>query len=351
MAMKVSVVGASGMAGGEVLRLILQDARFEITHLMGSSTAGDQMVMHHPQLHALHSHTIEEVSLAKLLESAVVFLSLPHGKSGEIAAELEKSNYTGVIVDIGADHRLELESDWGEFYGGRFFAPYAYGLPELTGAREKLAGAKRIAVPGCNVTAITLALQPAVAMGLIQLDDIVAVLANGYSGAGKALKADLLGVNALENAKPYALGGVHRHIPEIRQNIAKIHNLTQSENIAFEDVKVTFTPTLVPMVRGILATVSARLTPNAQGMLSDKSDANETLRKMYRDFYQDEPYIETLPAGVMPSTSAVSGTNYAHLAPVIDKQTGRLTCVAAIDNLVRGTAGQALQSLEIALGL
>lgn len=348
MAMKVSVVGASGMAGGEVLRLLEHDTRFEIDHLMGASSAGTRILEHHPQLHTLHRRSIEAVDVSKLSGSGVVFLALPHGTSGELASALEEANFAGVLVDIGADHRLERASDWEEFYGGEFQTPYVYGLPELAGAREELQGAKRIAVPGCNVTAITLALQPAIAAGIADFRDIVAVLANGYSGAGKTLKANYLGVNALENAKPYALGGVHRHIPEIRQNLARIHNAYSAETVALDEVSITFTPTLVPMVRGILATVSAKLAPHAP---DDYQPSLETLHDLYRDFYRNEPYVEVLPPGVMPSTAAVSGTNYAHLSAVVDKHSGRLTCVAAIDNLVRGTAGQALQSLEIALGL
>jgi N-acetyl-gamma-glutamyl-phosphate reductase len=279
---------------------------------------------------------LEPVDANLLNRSDVVFLALPHGASGEISAQLTNP----LIVDIGADHRLERLEDWDEYYGGAFYEPYVYGLPELPSQREVLKQARRIAVPGCNVTAVTLALMPAVAQGLVSLQDITAVLANGYSGAGKSLKVRYLLSEGANSASPYAVGGVHRHIPEMRQNLAKIAGLGK-EN--YDTVSISFTPVLVPMTRGILATCTAKIITDTQSA--------QNVQEVYEQYYQGERFINILPPNLDVSTANVYGSNYADIQLAVDQKVNRLVAICAIDNLVRGTAGQAIQSMNIALGL
>jgi N-acetyl-gamma-glutamyl-phosphate reductase len=264
-----------------------------------------------------------------------VFLALPHGQSGAITEGLGS---VGLVVDCGADHRLTDAAEWASFYGGAFHEPWAYGLPELVLAgggtqREKLVGARRIAVPGCNVTAITLGLAPGIRDRVVMADDLVAVLAVGTSGAGKSLKPELLASEIAGSASPYAVGGVHRHTPEIRQNLAAAGG---------RNVSVSFTPVLVPMSRGILATSTARLAPGIRP---------EEVRASWEAAYAGEEFVTLLPDGRFPKTADAVGANTALLGLAVDESAGRVVVVSAIDNLVKGTAGAAVQSANIALGL
>lgn len=331
---KVAVTGATGYAGGEVLRLLLSHPEVEVGALTAASTAGSRFGQHQPHLLPLADRIVAETTAENLAGHDVVFLALPHGASGAVAAQLPDDV---LVIDCGADHRLESSQDWAAYYGGEHAGTWPYGMPELiTGSsrqREALAGARRVAVPGCNVTAVTLGLQPAVAAGLVETTDLVAVLANGYSGAGKSLKTHLLASEGLGAALPYAVGGTHRHIPEIAQNLTKA---------GAPEVTISFTPTLVPMARGILATATARL---AEGV--DEAQ----VRAAYEDAYGDEPFLHLLPEGQWPTTAATLGANTAQLQVAVDERAGRLVTVTAIDNLVKGTAGAAIQSMNLALGL
>ena len=331
----VAVAGASGYAGGEVLRLLLDHPHIQIGALAAASSAGSRLGEHQPHLVPLHDRVLVETSAETLGGHDVVFLGLPHGHSGAVAAELGDS---ALVIDLGADHRLESADDWSEYYGGEHAGTWTYGLPELfvgDGARQRdhLAGVDRIAVPGCNVTAVTLALQPAIAAGLVETTDVVAVLANGYSGAGKAAKPHLMASEALGAAVPYAVGGSHRHVPEIAQNLAKA---------GAGDFSISFTPTLVPMARGILATSTARIAPGT---------SIAQVREVYEQAYGAEPFVHLLPEGQWPSTAATTGSNHALVQVAIDAKAGRLVVTSVIDNLVKGTAGGAIQSMNIALGL
>jgi len=328
----VAVAGASGYAGGEVLRLLLQHPNVEIGSLTAASSAGSRLVEHQPHLTPLHDRVLVETNPETLGGHDIVFLGLPHGQSGEVAATLGES---ALVIDLGADHRLESSRDWTDYYGGRHAGTWPYGLPELiTGAvrqRDALAGVDRIAVPGCNVTAVTLGLQPAIAAGLVDPADLVAVLANGFSGAGKAPKPHLLASEGLGAASAYGVGGVHRHNPEIMQNL---------RHAGAGSVSISFTPTLVPMSRGILATATARLTGDAGAV-----------RGVYEQAYADEPFVHLLPEGIWPSTASTLGSNNALVQVAVDERAGRLVTITAIDNLVKGTAGGAIQSMNLALGL
>ncbi|WP_211349838.1 N-acetyl-gamma-glutamyl-phosphate reductase [Rarobacter faecitabidus] len=338
MTFSVAVTGASGYAGGEFLRLALQHPELEIGALTANASAGTTLGEHHPHLRALAPRVIEPTDAARLAEHDVIVLALPHGTSGPIAGQLPDN---AIVVDLGADHRLESAADWTTYYGGDHPGTWAYGLPELIRAagdrqRERLAEARRIAVPGCNVTAVTLGIQPGVAAGIIDPSDLVAVLSVGYSGAGKSLRQNLLASEALSSAAPYAVGGTHRHIPEIGQNLRAA---------GAGDVRLSFTPVLVPMSRGILATTTARLAPGLKGV-----DAAE-LRAAWVDAYCEERFVEVLPEGQWPTTAMVQGSNTALVQVAYDATAGRIVAVSAIDNLVKGTAGGAIQSLNLALGL
>jgi N-acetyl-gamma-glutamyl-phosphate reductase len=307
----------------------------EFGALTAHSSAGEPLGVHQPHLRPLADRIILETTAENLAGHDVVVLALPHGASGAIAAQLPPET---LVIDCGADHRLSSADAWGEYYGGEHAGTWPYGLPELiTGAashqRDALAGVKRIAVPGCNVTAVTLALQPGVAAGVVDASDIVAVLANGYSGAGKALRTQLLASEGLGAASAYGVGGIHRHIPEIVQNLTAA---------GAPDVRISFTPTLVPMSRGILATVSAPLTA---GTTADQ------VREAWDEAYADEPFVHLLPEGQWPTTAATLGANTALVQVAVDEKAGRVIVIAAIDNLVKGTAGAALQSMNLALGL
>jgi len=334
MSLSVAVAGASGYAGGELLRLLAAHPDLEVTTVTAFSNAGQPLIDLQPHLRSLAHLTLVETTAANLVGHDVVFLALPHGKSGAIAAELPEST---LVVDCGADHRLTSPEAWAQFYGGDYHGAWTYGLPELLTAtgkqRSELLGATKIAVPGCNVTAISLALAPAVNAGLVLADDIVAILAVGPSGAGKALKTELLASEVLGSSYAYGVGGVHRHTPEI------IQNLTLAGGA---DVTVSFTPMLVPMSRGILATSTAKLAPGA---------TIEQVRAAYDSAYGDEPFVHVLPAGGYPRTADTVGANTALIGLAVDEASGRLVTVTALDNLVKGTAGAAIQSVNIALGL
>ena len=327
---KVAVAGASGYAGGELLRLLLGHPEVQIGTLTAGSNAGERLGPLQPHLVPLGDRVLAETSAQTLAGHDVVFLALPHGQSGAIAAQLGEDT---VVVDCGADYRLTDAQDWEKFYGSAHAGAWPYGLPELPGLRAQLAGARRIAVPGCYPTVSSLALAPAVAAGLVRPDDLVVVAASGTSGAGKAAKTHLLGSEVMGSVSAYGVGGVHRHTPEIVQNLSALTD---------QPVRVSFTPLLVPMPRGILATCSAPVL-DAVGY--------EDLRGAYAKAYADEPFVQLLPEGQWPSTKAVHGSNSVHLQVALDQSAGRAVIIGAVDNLAKGTAGAAVQCMNLALGL
>ncbi|WP_329387669.1 N-acetyl-gamma-glutamyl-phosphate reductase [Streptomyces sp. NBC_01351] len=329
MVVRVAVAGASGYAGGEVLRLLLSHPEVEIGALTGHSNAGELFGNLQPHLGPLAGRTLEATTPEVLAGHDVVFLALPHGQSAAVAAQLGEDV---LVIDMGADHRLKDPADWDAFYGGTHAGTWPYGLPELPGGRAALTGAKRVAVPGCFPTAVSLALFPAYQARLAEAEAVV-VAATGTSGAGKALKTNLLGSEVMGTATPYGVGGGHRHTPEMVQNLTPL---------AGERVSVSFTPTLVPMARGILATCSAKALPGTTA---------ESLRAAYEKAYADEPFVQLLPEGRWPTTKSVQGSNAVHVQVAYDGSAGRIIAISAIDNLTKGTAGGAVQSMNIALGL
>jgi N-acetyl-gamma-glutamyl-phosphate reductase len=277
----------------------------------------------------LADRVLEETSVDTLGGHDVVFLALPHGQSGAVAEQLGDDT---VVIDCGADFRLTDPAMWEKFYGSAHAGSWPYGLPELPGQRELLEGARRIAVPGCYPTVSTLALAPAVAAGIVHADDLVVVAASGTSGAGKAPKPNLLGSEVMGSASAYGVG-THRHTPEIIQNLS---GLTE------DAVRVSFTPVLVPMPRGILATASASV---CEGVTMDD------VRATYEKAYADEPFVHLLPDGLWPATKSVTGSNSVHLQVTLDEAAGRVVAVGAVDNLAKGTGGAAVQCMNLALGL
>jgi N-acetyl-gamma-glutamyl-phosphate reductase len=326
----VAVAGASGYAGGEVLRLLLGHPEVRIGAVTGSSNAGQALGTLQPHLVPLADRVLEETTVDVLAGHDVVFLALPHGESARYAEALADDV---VVIDCGADFRLTDPAAWEQFYGSAHAGSWPYGLPELPGQRDVLRGARRIAVPGCYPTISTLALAPAVAAGLVDPADVVVVAASGTTGAGKAAKPHLLGSEVMGSVSAYGVGGTHRHTPEIVQNLS---GLTDHE------VKVSFTPLLVPMPRGILATCSAPVTPGV--------DIDE-VRAAYQKAYADEPFVHLLPEGQWPGTKAVLGSNSVHLQVAVDAAAGRMVAVGAVDNLAKGTGGAAVQCMNLALGL
>ncbi|MGV8850772.1 MAG: N-acetyl-gamma-glutamyl-phosphate reductase [Propionibacteriaceae bacterium] len=329
MKIRVAVAGCTGYAGGEALRLLLGHPEVEVGVLTAKSSVGSTLGEHLPHLPTLADRPIVETNAANLADHDVVILALPHGASAELAAQLADDV---LVLDMGADFRLTSSAEWEKFYGSPHAGTWPYGLPEIPGQREKLRTARRIAIPGCYPTSVTLGLAPAVAHGLIT-DDIVVVAASGTSGAGKAGKVNLLGAEVMGSMSAYGVGGVHRHTPEMVQNLIACGATAP---------KVSFTPLLAPMPRGILATSTA---PLAEGV-----DA-EAVRAAYTAFYAEEPFVTYLPEGRWPQTQSVLGSNACHVQTAVDTSSGRLIAVSAIDNLTKGTAGAAIQCLNLALGL
>ncbi|MDL4777250.1 MULTISPECIES: N-acetyl-gamma-glutamyl-phosphate reductase [Thermomonosporaceae] len=329
MGIRTAVAGASGYAGGEVLRILAGHPELEIGALTAGSNAGTELGAHQPHLRSLAGRVLEETTPQTLAGHDVVFLALPHGRSGPLAEQLGDDV---LVVDCGADFRLDDPADWTRFYGTPHAGTWPYGLPELPGQREVLRATRRIAVPGCYPTAVTLALFPAFAAGLAE-PDVVVVAASGASGAGRALKPHLLGSEVMGSVSAYGVGGTHRHTPEMIQNLGRI---------AGEPVTVSFTPTLAPMSRGILATCTAKARPGVTAA---------TLRAAYGSAFADEPFAELLPEGTWPATSMTLGANTALIQVALDEAAGRVVVVAAIDNLTKGTGGGAVQSANLALGL
>ncbi|MFD8835862.1 N-acetyl-gamma-glutamyl-phosphate reductase [Streptomyces griseofuscus] len=329
MAVRAAVAGASGYAGGEVLRLLLAHPEVEIGALTGNSNAGQRLGALQPHLWPLADRVLAETTPESLAGHDVVFLALPHGQSAAVAEWLGPDV---LVIDMGADFRLKDAADWEKFYGSPHAGTWPYGLPELPGARAALTGTKRIAVPGCYPTAATLALFPAYAARIAEPEAVI-VAASGTSGAGKAPKPHLLGSEVMGSMSPYGVGGGHRHTPEMIQNLGAV---------AGEPITVSFTPTLAPMPRGILATCSAKAVPGVGA---------EAVRAAYEKAYADEPFVRLLPEGQWPATAAVHGSNAVQVQVAYDAAAGRIIAISAIDNLTKGTAGGAVQSMNLALGL
>jgi N-acetyl-gamma-glutamyl-phosphate reductase len=325
MGVRVSVAGASGYAGGELLRLLAGHPSFDLVAATAHAQAGSHVSAVHPQLTGLDL-TLGVTDPATLGEADLVFLALPHGQSAAVAAQLP----AGVkVVDLGADFRLRDSAQWERYYGGPHAGTWTYGLPELPGRRAQIKQSDRVANTGCYAATITLALAPLIAAGLASPDDVVVVAGSGTSGAGRGAKVNLLGSEVMGDLSPYKVGA-HQHVAEIKENTGA--------------TSLSMTPMLVPMPRGILATVTARF---ANGQLARQGDPREVLQRAYAD----EPFVHVLPEGQWPHTAATSGSNSCHLQATVDVDSGRIVVLSALDNLGKGAAGQAVQCANLMFGL
>ena len=326
--MKIGVVGASGYTGGELLRLIDLHPSFEVVTISAHSNAGEFITTLHPQLSQYAGKKFSALDVKALNACDLVFLALPHGQSAAVVSQLSQDL---PIIDLGADYRLADQVAWKKYYGGDHAGTWTYGLPELNGQREQIKASKRIANPGCYATAIALASAPI--LDVVQASDIVVVAASGTTGAGRSAKVSLLGSEVMGSLSSYKFGGVHQHTPEIEQALS---------HVCGKNVKISFTPVLAPMPRGILATVTAVLS---EGISQDN------LREMFNKYFDSSEFVSLLVKDQMPRTSSLTGSNYVHLQCAIDTHTNRVVVSVAIDNLGKGAAGQAIQNANLIMGL
>ena len=327
--MKTAVIGASGYAGGELLRLLATHPHFEVTVVSAHSNAGEQVTSVHPQLQSYAGREFVSVDSINFADVELVFLALPHGESAALIAKLPAHIK---IVDLGADYRLEDSAQWDKYYGGKHAGAWVYGLPELcAGQRDAIKKESKVANPGCYATSISLGISPAV--GVIDSSDIVVVAASGTTGAGRSAKINLIGSEVMGSLTSYKFGGVHQHTPEIEQALSAVSQ---------KEAKISFTPILAPMPRGILSTITAKLT----GPLN-----TQQAHDLYAKHYANEFFIDLLPIGQMPKTSAVTGSNKVQIQVAVDEHSNRLVVSVAIDNLGKGAAGQAIQNANLICGL
>ena len=321
--MKIAVVGASGYAGGELLRLLAGHPKFEISYIAAGSNAGELITNLHPQLTNLAGRKFETTNVEMINKCQLAFIALPHGESAKLISQIDKNVK---IVDLGADFRLQNPESWQKYYGGEHAGSWVYGLPELVDHKE-ISKNTQVANPGCYATAIALSIAPAIS--IIDCEDIVVVAASGTTGAGRSAKVNLIGSEVMNNLTSYKFGGVHQHTPEIEEVLSKIGK---------KNVKISFTPILAPMPRGILATVTAKLTTKT---------SIENVQDLFSSYYKNSKFVTLLATGSMPMTSAVLGSNNAQIQVAIDEHVGRLVVSTAIDNLGKGAAGQAIQNANL----
>jgi N-acetyl-gamma-glutamyl-phosphate reductase len=327
---RAAVVGASGYAGAELIRIIHAHSHFELGAIAAGANAGANLTDVHPQFSSvpeLASKVFVASTPTELVGHDLVFLALPHGQSAELIAQLPNEVR---IVDLGADYRLEDDKDWHTYYGGAYAGSWTYGIPEIHGQREKISGNTRIANPGCYATSIELGLAPLLAAGLADPKDIIVVAASGTSGAGRGAKVNLLNSEVAGSMSTYKVGGTHQHTPEIEQTLSKL---------AGTEVQINFTPMLAPMPRGILATISVK---------TELGGAK--LREAMIDYYAGEAFVTVLPEGALPVTASTLGSNAVHIQVAKDDRTNRATVIVAIDNLIKGAAGQAVQNANLICG-
>jgi N-acetyl-gamma-glutamyl-phosphate reductase len=340
MGTRVAVAGASGYAGGELLRLLAGHPQLEIAAVTAGSSTGKPVTSIHPNLTghpAFDGKNFQPTDAATLGDAELIFMALPHGESATLAEQLPDAR----IIDLSADFRLGDEAAWHQFYGDAGYAGrWTYGLPELPGAREQISAARAVAAPGCYATTSILGLAPLLAAGLVEPADIVIVAASGTSGAGRTLRADLLGSEVMGSMSAYKVGGTHRHSPEIEQALSEVLP-------GKGPVTLSFTPTLAPMPRGILATSTARLTAKARA----SGDPTQSLRAAFHEAYSGSPFVHLLSPDQWPATAAVYGSNGAHVQVAADTHAGRAVVITTTDNLGKGAAGQAVQIANLMLGL
>ena len=326
--MNIGVVGASGYAGGELLRLLAFHPHFTVTAITAHSNAGEQITFIHPQLQSYAGRKFAAFAADDFAQCDLIFLALPHGESAKVIGQLPTS---AKIVDLGADYRLEDASQWQKYYGGDYAGAWTYGLADIEPFKSQISNSTKVANPGCYATSIALGAAPA--SGIADLTDVVVVAASGTTGAGRSAKINLIASEVAGSLSSYKFGGVHQHTPEVEQALSKISGVK---------AKVSFTPILAPMPRGILSTITAKL---AKKISTDEAHAT------YSSFFANSHFVTVLPVGVMPKTAALTGSNHVQIQVAVDEHTSRLVISVAIDNLGKGAAAQAIQNANLMCGL
>ena len=331
--LNVAVVGASGYTGLELLRILYAHPRVAVTCVTSERSAGKRIDEVFPTLRERCGLVLENLEPVRVSQKAdLIFTALPHKAAMVVMPAFMELGKT--VIDLSADYRLSDSEVYGAWYephlNPELLKSAVYGLPEIR--RESIRGAKLVANPGCYPTSIVLGLAPLLKNGMIDPASIISDSASGVTGAGRTAKVDSLYCEVNEGYKAYGVGGVHRHTPEIEQELSLL---------AGKKLTITFTPHLVPMDRGILSTIYA--TPL-------KTVTTEELNDLYRQFYAEEPFVRVLPHGSLPSTAFVRGSNCCDIAPVVDKRNGRIIIISAIDNLMKGASGQAVQNMNIVSG-
>jgi N-acetyl-gamma-glutamyl-phosphate reductase len=326
--MKIGVVGASGYAGGELLRLLAFHPHFEVTSITAHSNAGEQITSVHPKLQSYAGKKFSAFAPADFASSDLIFLALPHGESAKVISQLPLS---ARIVDLGADYRLESAQAWTKYYGGEYAGSWTYGLADIEPFKSEISKSSKVANPGCYATSIAIGAAPA--SEIADLTDVVVVAASGTTGAGRNAKINLIASEVAGSLSSYKFGGVHQHTPEIEQALTKVSGV---------DAKISFTPILAPMPRGILSTITAKLI---------KRISTEEAHAIYSSYFAKSQFVTVLPLGVMPKTSALTGSNHVQIQVAVDDHTSRLVISVAIDNLGKGAAAQAIQNANLMCGL
>ena len=325
--MKIGVVGASGYAGGELLRLLAIHPEFEVSAITAHTNAGEEITSIHPQLQSYQGRKFNAFIPSDFAVCELIFLALPHGESAKVIAQLPA---TAKIVDLGADYRLESADAWAQYYGGEYAGAWTYGLADIEPFRSHISQSTRVANPGCYATSISLGAAPA--STIVDMSDIVIVAASGTTGAGRSAKINLIASEVAGSLSSYKFGGVHQHTPEIEQALSKV---------AGSQAKISFTPILAPMPRGILSTITAKLT---------KKISTEEVHDLYTNYFADSQFVTVLPLGSLPKTSALIGSNHVQIQVAVDQHTSRLVVSVAIDNLGKGAAAQAIQNANLMCG-
>ena len=325
--MKTAVIGASGYAGGELLRLLATHPHLLVTQVSAHSNAGELITSVHPHLTTYQNQKFVAIEEVNFDQVDVVFIALPHGQSASVVKNIPSHTK---VIDLGADFRLSDSAQWDKYYDGEHAGVWTYGLPEIPGQREKISKSVQVSNPGCYATSIITGLLPA--LDFIDVSDVVVVAASGTTGAGRSAKINLIASEVMGSLTSYKFGGIHQHTPEVEQELS---------NVSGKDVKISFTPILAPMPRGILSTISARLNTNI---------STEQVNALYAKFYEADYFVDVLQVGQLPKTGSLTGSNKIQVQVAVDEHVQRLVISVALDNLGKGAASQAIQNANLMCG-
>ncbi len=326
--METVVIGASGYAGGELLRLIDSHPKLKFKSAIAHSKANTAIALEHPFLIGKYDQNFEEFNAQNIQTTDLVFIALPHGESAGLVSQLKPGTK---MVDLGADFRLKDSDQWSKYYTGDYAGSWTYGLPEIEGNKEKISNSDQVANPGCYATAIALAFAPLIKHDVIDLNYLTVVAASGTTGAGKKPQQSILASEVMGSLSNYKLNGSHQHIPEIEQTLSQIN---------YKDVVLSFNPILAPMPRGILA--------NCISKIKIGISKNEIV-DIFNRYYKGQPFVQVNQDANL-QTSSVLNTNNCLLQISVDENTNQITVVSVIDNLIKGASGQAIQNANLMCG-